>query len=101
MNKPKHHIFVCTSSRVQGEPIGSCVRRNAAPLVDYIQTEVSDRGLEGVLVTNTGCMKICDEGPVVVIYPEGWWYGKVTEDIADDILDALEEGNAANEHLIS
>ncbi|MHB9035801.1 MAG: (2Fe-2S) ferredoxin domain-containing protein [Armatimonadota bacterium] len=100
MNKPKHHILICSSSRIAGEPVGACNKRGAANLVQYVQNEAADRGIEGVLVSNTGCLKICDEGPVMVIYPEGYWYGKLTEESIDDILDALEEGRAVENLLI-
>ena len=53
------------------------------------------------MLTSTGCMKQCDNGPVMVIYPENFWYGSVaTEDIVDEILDALEDGEPATEHLL-
>ena len=37
----------------------------------------------------------------MVIYPQGYWYGEVTEDKIDEILDALEEGGAAEDYLIA
>jgi (2Fe-2S) ferredoxin len=55
--------------------------------------EVMDRDLEGeVMVTSTGCVGLCEKGPVVMIYPQQIWYGEVTEDDVGDILDAVEEG---------
>jgi (2Fe-2S) ferredoxin len=100
MQKPKHHIFVCSSSRVNGEPKGVCNRKDAANLIQYLESELNDRGMDEVMVTNTGCMKLCDHGPVMVIYPEGYWYGDVDEGAIDAILDALEEGKAAEDRLL-
>ncbi|TCL64224.1 (2Fe-2S) ferredoxin [Hydrogenispora ethanolica] len=100
MEKPKHHIFVCSSSRVNGEPKGVCSRKEASQLIQYLESELNDRGMEEVMVTNTGCMKLCDHGPVMVIYPEGYWYGNVNEEAIDQILDALEEGKAATDLLL-
>ncbi len=100
MEKPKHHIFVCSSSRVNGEPKGTCARKDASQLIQYLESELNDRGMEEVMVTNTGCMKLCERGPVLVIYPEGYWYGDVDEAAIDQILDALEEGEAATELLL-
>ena len=100
MNKPKHHIFVCCSFRVGGEPKGICYRKGAVDLIQYIENELSDRGLNDVMVSTTGCLNLCDHGPVMVIYPEGYWYGEVTEGVIDEILDALEQGKSADEHLI-
>jgi (2Fe-2S) ferredoxin len=37
----------------------------------------------------------------MVVYPQGWWYAEVDEDRLDEILDAMEEGNPAEEYLVS
>ena len=59
--------------------------------------EIMDRDLEGeVMVTSTGCVGICEKGPIVMIYPQQAWYGEVTEDDVEDILDALEEGTVVD-----
>lgn len=100
MNKPKHHILICTSSRIKGEPVGACTRRDSSELIEYIEGEITDRGMEDILVSNTGCLKVCDDGPVMVIYPEGWWYGKLDEAAIDAILDALESGKTAESLLL-
>lgn len=101
MPKPKHHLLLCSSSRVAGEPNGTCTRRDAPSLIQYIQEGVEERGIDNVMVSNTGCLKMCDQGPVLVVYPEGWWYGKITEDSVDAILDALAEGRVAEAHLVA
>ena len=101
MEKPKHHVFVCGSFRVAGDPKGICHRKDSGALVGYLETEVSDRGLDGVTVSAAGCLKLCEHGPVVVVYPEGHWYGKMDEDRIDQMLDALEEGKPAEALLIS
>ena len=55
-----------------------------------------------VAVSATGCLNICEKGPVVVVYPENFWYGEIDgEEKIDEILDALENGEACEEHLIS
>jgi (2Fe-2S) ferredoxin len=101
MEKPKHHIFVCGSFRVAGEPKGICHRKDSGSLLGYLETEVSDRGMDGVTVSSAGCLKLCDQGPVVVVYPEGHWYGKMDEDRIDLMLDALEEERAAEDLLLA
>lgn len=100
MHKLKHHFFVCSSSRVNGEPKGTCHRKNASDLIQYLQTELTDRGFDDVMVSNTGCLKLCEHGPVLVIYPEGHWYGPVDEAAIDRILDALENETTVPELLI-
>lgn len=99
MKKPKYHILICSSSRLQGEAKGACKSRGSGGFFPYVEEELSDRGIEGVLLSNTGCLKLCDEGPAMVIYPQGWWYTGLTEEKIDQILDALEEGDAATDLL--
>ena len=100
MEKPKHHVFVCGSFRVAGDPKGICHRKDSGSLVQYLETEVSDRGLDDVTVSSAGCLNRCDHGPVIVVYPEGHWYGKMDEDRIDQMLDALAEGQPAEALLL-
>jgi (2Fe-2S) ferredoxin len=54
-----------------------------------------------VMVTNTGCFGICDKGPVAVVYPEGVWYGGLTEDSVEKIVEQhLLQGIAVEEYMI-
>ncbi len=102
MQKPKSHIFVCASFRVSGEPQGVCNKKGSIGLLQYLQEGLSDRNMDDVVVSMTGCLKVCDRGPAMVVYPEGYWYGKVeSEDAIDKILDALAEGKAVEEYLIA
>lgn len=101
LNKPKHHIFVCASFRTKGEAQGVCNRKNSTSLIQYLESELVDRGLDDVLVSSTGCLKLCDRGPVMMIYPDNYWYGEVDEEAIDEILDALEEGQPAQEYLFA
>ncbi|MCK5534484.1 (2Fe-2S) ferredoxin domain-containing protein, partial [bacterium] len=94
MNKPKYHIFVCNSFRLTGEPQGICNKKGAPGLLQYLEEEIIDRGIDA-MVSSTGCLKQCEKGPVMIIYPDNYWYGEVTEEIVDEILDALEEGRIA------
>ena len=52
------------------------------------------------MVSTTGCLKACEKGPVLIVYPEGWWYGSVTEDAVEDIIQALAQGKPADALLI-
>ena len=101
MEKPAHLICVCASFRSDGDPKGVCHKKGSADYLGYIENEIIDRGLDAQ-VTSTGCMKACDNGPVMVIYPEGHWYGNVDgEAVIDDILDALEDGGVVESHLMA
>ncbi|WP_028972996.1 (2Fe-2S) ferredoxin domain-containing protein [Spirochaeta cellobiosiphila] len=103
MEKPDRHILVCASFRAAGTPQGVCHKKGAFNFVQYLETELMDRDELGtVMVSTTGCLKVCDRGPAMVIYPEGKWYGGFeSEDDIDEILDALEEGEGADQFLLA
>ncbi|PLX40841.1 MAG: ferredoxin [Deltaproteobacteria bacterium] len=98
MEKPEYHILVCGSFR-GAEAKGVCHQKSSLGLLPYIESEIVDRGLDA-MVSSTSCLKACDHGPVLIVYPQGDWYGSVDEEVADEILDALEEGGKAEAHLI-
>lgn len=101
MKKPDFHILLCNSYRVAGDAQGACNKKGAAQLLQYISEECSDRGLD-VAVSSTACLNVCSQGPVMVIHPNNFWYGGVeSEEIVDEILDALEEGEPCEKYLIS
>lgn len=101
MVKLKHHIFVCTSSRITGPQKGFCYQKDSLGIVQNFIEEVQERELEGeIMVTKTGCFALCEKGPIVVIYLEGIWYGSVSPDDVGEIMDALEEGETVNRLLI-
>ena len=46
------------------------------------------------MISNTGCLGLCNDGPIVIVYPEGTWYGKVTPNDVDEIVEShLLNGN--------
>jgi len=100
MEKPGLHILVCASFRAEGEAKGVCNKKGSVGFLPYIENEILDRGMDAQ-VTSCGCMKACDHGPVMVVHPDNTWYGGVeSEDIIDEILDAVEDGEKADAYLI-
>ncbi|HMK33482.1 MAG TPA: (2Fe-2S) ferredoxin domain-containing protein [Desulfomonilaceae bacterium] len=100
MQKPDHHIFVCASFRGT-EAKGKCIKKESLQLIPYLQEELSDRGMNA-MVSTTGCLNLCEEGPVMVVYPQAYWYRGVTsEEAVAEILDALEEGKPASKYLMT
>ncbi|MBF0367944.1 MAG: (2Fe-2S) ferredoxin domain-containing protein [Magnetococcales bacterium] len=89
MNKPKHHVFVCMNTRPEGHPRGSCGAVGAGSIRDAFANEMEKRALfEQIYLTGTSCMGPCDQGPTVVVYPEGVWYGRVKP---TDITEIVEQ----------
>jgi (2Fe-2S) ferredoxin len=71
-------------------------------MVQKFMEEIEDRDLTSeCMVTNTGCFGIWDKGPIAVVYPEGIWYGNLTEEAVEDICEKhLEGGIPVKEYMI-
>jgi (2Fe-2S) ferredoxin len=88
----QRHMFFCVNQREQGE--ACCNNHCAQETRDYAKKRVKALGLHGagkVRVNNAGCMDRCEQGPVVVIYPDAVWYTYKNKNDVDEII---------QEHLI-
>jgi (2Fe-2S) ferredoxin len=100
MNKPTWHLLVCNSFRVSGDPQGVCNKKGAPSLMQYLEEGIADRGIDAQ-VSSTGCLKVCDRGPAMIVYPQNVWYGNLDEEKLDVILDSIEAGTLTAEHTIA
>ncbi|HWQ74578.1 MAG TPA: 2Fe-2S ferredoxin [Syntrophomonas sp.] len=101
MIKPKYHVFVCTSCRINGVQKGFCHSKDSVDLVQRLMDEIEERDLHGqVMITNTGCFGICDKGPIMAVYPEGTWYGNVTKADIERIVEQHFENDEKVEELV-
>jgi len=96
MGQFKKHVFVCTSGtwcpRIDGDGLGVHAKLKQA---------VAAAGLKGIVrVNHAGCMDQCGHGPMVVVYPEDVWYGGVSPDDVDEILEAHLIGGNPVERLL-
>lgn len=84
----RYHVFFCTNMREDGS--ACCAARNSRALRDYAKSRVKSMGLAGpgkVRVNISGCLDRCEQGPVIVVYPEGVWYTYVDEEDVDEIIE--------------
>lgn len=79
------HVLVCRGPR--------CSALGAGELAAALDTGLAERSLteDDVLVTQTGCLFPCSQGPVLVVYPDNTWYAQLTPDAVPDLV---------REHLI-
>jgi (2Fe-2S) ferredoxin len=88
MSYYQRHVFFCCNQRQAGE--ACCNNHGAQELRDYAKQRVKQLGLAGkgkVRINQAGCLDRCEEGPVVVIYPEEVWYTYVDRQDVDEIID--------------
>jgi len=88
----RFHLFVCTQQKPEG--ITSCPASGSFAVLDGLDREIQARGLDAdVQLTTCGCMGLCDEGPVMVVYPAGVWYRRVQpSDVREIVAVHLREG---------
>lgn len=83
----KHHVFFCCNQREA--PDSCCNNQGASRLQAYAKDRIAALGLKGrgkVRINKAGCLDRCDDGPVLVVYPEGTWYTFVDEADIDEII---------------
>ena len=100
MSHYKRHVFFCCNQR-DGERV-CCNDKGASRLRDYAKQRVKELGLAGtgkVRINMAGCLDRCDEGPVLVVYPQGTWYTYVDQSDIDEIIDVDLIGGGVVERL--
>jgi (2Fe-2S) ferredoxin len=89
MSKFEHHIFVCENLRAEDDPRGCCQAKGSPAIRAAFKAEIKKRGLKGKVRANqSGCLDACEFGPSIVVYPEGVWYGGVTVEDVQEIMES-------------
>ncbi len=99
----RHHVFVCENRRDPSDPRGCCAAKGGEAIRDAFKAELHRRGLKKEIRANgTGCLDSCAEGPTVVVYPEGVWYGHVTvADVPEIVESHLVNGKPVERLLVT
>ena len=89
MSYYKHHVFFCINRR--DPPEACCASRGSEEMQAYAKKRIKQLGLNGkgsVRINKAGCLDRCEEGPVLVVYPEEVWYTYVDREDIDEIIDS-------------
>jgi len=78
-----------------------CSSSNSAKIKEQFESKIEEMSLDKeVQVISTGCFGLCEEGPIVVVYPEGAFYNKMTVEKVDRIVEEhLYKGRLVKEYL--
>ena len=86
---PDIHVFVCLNQRAADNPKGCCASKGSMQMFTKLKMTVRERlPNASIRVNRAGCLDLCERGAALVVYPEGVWYGGVTADDVDEIVES-------------
>jgi (2Fe-2S) ferredoxin len=87
MKRFEKHIFICENKRPEGHPKGCCEEKGSPAVKEQFKKRLKELGLNTTVRANTaGCLDACEHGITVLVYPGQIWYGKVSVEDVEEII---------------
>ena len=86
--KFEKHIFICINERVAGATRQCCGEETGSAIAKRFKELIQENKLKmKVRAQRSSCFDICEQGPIVVVYPDGIFYKKITVKDVDEIVE--------------
>jgi (2Fe-2S) ferredoxin len=97
----QRHIFLCVGPSCCSAQIGAGAWKKLKDELKARNLSLSDAP-GACYRTKVQCLRICTGGPILVVYPEGYWYSGMTEDRIDRFIDEqILKGNPIQEWIFA